>query len=170
MAKNEDANDRYNEETVLGDFQRVFEERLGLQLYATKDSDVADSDCLWVYDDDEPGLVQEVKCRFVAKDKYTTLKIDKAKIDANLDLAERRRVDFLLSIWWGAAVAGDDEAWGRFINRQQAAEFEVDENWGRDDRPNEHNGDRDVAYIIPIRTFLWSVRMGRKRRRSSNRR
>jgi hypothetical protein len=118
-------------------------------------------------DNDKPKLVQEVKCRFLAKDKYPELKIDKHKIDANLTLAEKHRIKFFLSVWWGAMDRGDPVSWGRVINREQAAQFKV-QTWGRDDRPNQHNGDQDQSYLIPIRSFLWCAAMNRMRLKTPN--
>jgi hypothetical protein len=169
MPINQRKADLINENLVLGDSRRAFTKHLGFNLNPSKDDAIAHSDCLWRLDDDSAALVHEHKCRFNAKTEYATLTIDKYKIDANIRLAERHRVGFLLSIWWGEDDAGDPVVWARFIDRAQAAEFRT-ERKGRDDRPGQFNDDKDVQYHIPVDSFNLSIRMTYDRVRSPNKR
>jgi len=124
---------------------------------------MAETDIVWL-SGQYAGLVNECKCRFRVKVTDYDLLIDKKKINAGIKEAERLNVRFLLTIWWGAQNGiGDDVAWARWIDRDEASKFKV-VLWGRNDERDDN--DIDPSYSIPTHTFTIAIPMLYERLRS----
>jgi len=87
----------------------------------------------------------EYKRRHADRDKYPTLKIDKAKIDKALEIAAVLGADFLLVIEWNNSIEA------RIINPIQAKMFPVDPAWKND------RGEIDTAYEIMRNNGKWII-------------
>lgn len=166
MPVHQSKNDRINEDSVLEGTRMWLKER-GIEVVRSAPETTSSTDCIWHDRDGLPVLVQEVKCRFkVRKQDYRSYKVDKAKIDEGIQLAKKLGVEFLHTVWWGEETIGDDVAWARFINEEEAKEFEVDPNWGRSAERDDY--DHDAAYCIPTISFNLDIPMYRNRLHSKN--
>lgn len=119
-------------------------------------------DCVWnVWGSHHPYMIQEVKCRFVSKNAFTNLLIDKSKIDGNIELAEKKcSGKFLLTIWWGEDPDGDSHAHSAFLTKPIVSMFSTT-HWGRN-MPRD-GYDTDVCYEVPVGLFQIKMKMARKR-------